>query len=206
MHSTCSLRITLQVVVDDLLEAPWDNQGFTIMPTCIPNNRILRKMLRERISENEFSFDQLLLGVPLRGRKTPTYVPVVMKDHRLIEEKGFGGRDLWFVETDWSFIDPRDTKSTTTKRKSKNDTTVVVIDSRSQVDDPQLLSDLFGQLSDGWGEGVSQFRFGSRVKCDGPDDVCVLDRPVREYEESDGDYSVMGRFAFNLTAIGARIL
>jgi hypothetical protein len=185
------IKITLQVVVDDLLGGRWDNQGVAIMPTRIPSNRDVRKMLRRRISNNDFEFHLLLSRIPLRGKKRPVYVPLAMKDYRLIETK-----DAWYVETEWMFSDSR------TKENEEDG----IAFPRSIVDDPQLLSDLFSQLSDGWGEGVSQFSFGPCVRCEDTEEKkCVLDRPFREYNESDGDYSVMGQFMFNLTAIGIRI-
>lgn len=177
-----SLRITLQVVVDDLLEAPWDDHGVTIMPTNVPMSA--QKYIREYIRSNEFDFHLLLSSIPLRGKKGKhTYVPTQMKGViTLAEGECSTGQDVWFVETDWEFDEPR-----------------------WNVDDAQLLSDLFAQLSDGWGEEISQFRFGPCVTNRAGDGTFMLDAPLREYMESDCDSDTMGRFAFNLTGIGARI-
>lgn len=169
------IRVTLQVVVDDILDAPWDNQRSTIMPTSVP--RIAQDKLRRDILDNKFDFHMLLSRIP-KHSNNKKYTPTYMVEYRLVEKNGLCG-DVWFVEIDLRYIRPR-----------------------SSVDDAQLLADIFVQLSDGWGEGVSEMRFG---ECVCYDDGWVLDAPERDYNEEDGNYNVTGRFAFNLTAIGASI-
>jgi hypothetical protein len=175
------IKITLQVVVDDLLEAPWDDQGVTIMPINVPTSA--QQYIREYIRSNEFDFHTMLARIPLRGKKAPKYIPTEMKGVAVLSErKDEEGRDAWFVETVWQFDAHR-----------------------SSVDDTKLLADLFAQMSDGWGEGISQLRFGHCVTNGGSGDTYTIDTPLREYNDSDGNYDVLGRFAFNLTATGARI-
>jgi hypothetical protein len=181
-----NIKITLQVVVDDLLEAPWDDRGVTIMPTSVPTSA--QQYIREYIQNNEFDFHTMLTKIPLRGlnrKSTYTkYIPTEMKGVAILSEGKDGeGQDVWFVKTVWQFDAHR-----------------------SSVDDTKLLADLFAQMSDGWGEGASQLRFGHCVANGGRGETYKLDTPLREYKDSDVNYDVMGRFAFNLTAIGARIL
>jgi hypothetical protein len=94
------------------------------------------------------------------------------------ERKDDEGHDVWFVETVWQFEAHR-----------------------SSVDDTQLLADLFAQMSDGCGEGVSQLRLGHCVTNGGSGDTYTINTPLREYKESNGNYDVLGRFAFNLTCV-----
>ena len=71
----------------------------------------------------------------------------------------------------------------------------------SRVDVRRLAEDVHGQLSDGWGEGVEQFRFGPRVVCDDEENGC---RPAVGRAERSRDLSTSGRYAFNLTLAASR--
>eukprot|EP00798_Chlamydomonas_sp_ICE-L_P009328 gene9328-16459_t len=68
------------------------------------------------------------------------------------------------------------------------------------IDDVSLISELFGQMSEGWGEGVSQRLFGPRIDISGPNPTDL----GGEYKESRRDIlnDIVGRFAFTLSPYG----
>lgn len=72
----------------------------------------------------------------------------------------------------------------------------------SSVDMRRLATEIEGQLSDGWGEGVEQIRFGPVVKCDDDGEQC---RPCSSSSSSSRTgltESDDGRYSFNLTTLG----
>ena len=69
-----------------------------------------------------------------------------------------------------------------------------------------LRDELWGQLSDGWGEGVEQFRFGPVVDClDDDYQDCRVPASAARRRELEKAVDLNGRFAFNLTTYGSSI-
>jgi hypothetical protein len=197
------VRLVLPVVLDDLLGARTAPAGRGLStPTEVPPDA--RALLRRRIRRNEFAFDELLLsGVPLvrggsaggggaggsagggllrrllRGPAAPAgaRAPAQLAALRLLED---GGR--WAVDMTWG----------------------VAGAAARQVDQPALARELDAQLSDGWGEGVEQMRFGPLVACEDRERTrgCRV-TTARTRATQHLDPTTHGRFAFTLTTAAA---
>lgn len=153
---------TLPVCVDDAKGKPWKEELGIALQTSIPE--AAKAALRKKIRRDDFMFGDLVRDLPVvkhaRKRLKKKAVAVRIKGFKLIEK----AKASWCVEITWVLVNPAE----------------IV---RQEVDDAVLLDEIRGQLSDGWGEGVSQFRFGGAA------------------EDSED-----GRFAFNLTHIGMCIV
>lgn len=190
----CVLNLTLPVVMDDKLgersREVAAKPGLSY-PTRIPAaaRATLRKMI---LGNNAFYFHDLLLtGVPkLQPRSAPSASPWSRlfsfwrkKSSKrasaslislAILERG-AENDHWSVEMLWQVDCPR-----------------------QMLDMEALMSDLSGQLSDGWGEGVEQMRFGPIVICEDEENDAECRLAIGSDERS-LDVTTFGRWSFNLT-------
>jgi len=179
----------LMVVLDDRLGVTSESVRGISAPTKVPP--AARALLRRRIARNEFGFEFISVhGVSLRvkmaktwfglGRKaTRGYSPVTKFAHKLVEQKsGFWAVDLtWHVAADPEALDMA-----------------------------AFRVELEGQISDGWGEGVEQFRFGPLVVCGDGDGAGACRLAVGARERASLSTDLDGQYAFNLTTVGAGVV
>lgn len=187
--SSCTVTAVLPVLFHDLLArqrtAPKKFESVNFVPEAA------RPLLRNLVRKNEFRFESLTFydGVPLVARGTEPGIfarlfgrarketrPATFLSYRLLERAG----GKWAVEMVWQVEG-------------------VV---RGDIDMPGVKEYLAGQLSDGWGEGVEQVRFGPLVMCDGQNCQKALPKEVKQHSlqvDLDGQYS------FNLTMDGATL-
>lgn len=175
---------TFRVLLDDLLRVPRGRSSRTVTPDAAP-------ILRRRIKSDDFQFGHILInGVPLAPEASPSdgglfrrlfgyknnkardTVPATLGSIQLIE----GAAGKWRVELRWA----------------------VSIPEGREVDATALRAEVDGQLSDGWGEGVEQFRFGPVVECDGDYERCRRPTNAARKRELEKDVDLNGRFSFNL--------
>jgi hypothetical protein len=198
----CAVYARLMVVLDDKLGVRADHgmgrdigRGRGVSgATKVPPEA--RSLVRRRISGNDFSFEFLAVhGVILKalntkktwfglGRPKSAYAPVTKFEYKLVEHKS----GYWSIDLVWHVGDG------------------IAPDA---IDLDAFRAYLDGQLSDGWGEGVQQLRFGPITVCDDPDDsaTCRLAAPG-ERVDLDGDrleVDLDGRYAFNLTTFAGHL-
>jgi hypothetical protein len=191
----------LPIVLDDFLghRAKAAKRKDTLgveLPTPPPPDAASMALVRRRVAADDFGFDALLFtGLPLvAGAPAPRHgifgwlfapkrrqtVPARMVGKAKLVE----GKAYWSIQTRWEYKDVR------------------------EVDVPALLSKLQAQMSDGWGEGVSQIRFGPRVFEDGSRKHQLGKGTFSEDDWSDSAFDgleVNGRFSFNLTTVDAKV-
>lgn len=181
----CVVSAVFPVVLDDLLGVRSRLAGKGLShPSGVPPPDA-RALLRRRIKKNDFGFEHLAETVPLvagpsRRRswwwwQEQERSAVARLAHYELIERANG----WAVELRWA-----------------------VDRGAAEVDLAAFKAELAGQLSDGWGEGVEQFRFGPLV-------VCELDdyrqcRPAKRSELHGLQPDLDGRYAFNLTTVRGR--
>lgn len=147
-------------------------------------------LLKRRIKSDDFDFGGILYnGVPLilyptkrnilkmlgsffsASKNATKHVPAEFLSTKLIE----GASGKWRVELRWE----------------------VSIPEGREVDLNELRREIEGQLSDGWGEGVEQFRFGPVVDCDDYE-LCIQPKTAARKRELEKLVDLNGRFSFNL--------
>jgi hypothetical protein len=172
---SCTLHAVLPVVLDDRLgeRSRWAGRGLS-HATHVPADA--RVLLRRRILKNEFEFERVLSVLPTKLKKGffggKKNVPVTLTGFRLLERGPW-----WAIDLTWTLP-------------------VAAAD----VDEAACGRALSGSLSDGWGEGVEQFRFGPLVVCaDDNDTACRL---ATSKESASLQLDLDGRYAFNLTTLG----
>jgi hypothetical protein len=198
------ITLTFPAVLDDVqCHRPDVNLGLST-PTPVPREAIASIKKRWK----SFGFEHLIEEVPLLN--SMGMWPVDFKHARLKPvANGF-----MFVEIVLSFSKTRKKHQrgggggmfSFGKNKMPDDWRP----SRMDVDDVKLLNYVKGQLTDGWGEGVSQLRFGPRVSCPNGDlefpKLCRVILPGSEYEDGEvHDSNIVGRYSFNLTTIGCTL-
>ncbi len=191
---TVFVRAVLPIVLDDRLGARSVSAGRGLShATVVPE--AARATVRRMVRDNVFGFESLLTEVPLRrsstdrgawflwGRRKGHHrkaAAAALASVRLVE----GARGGWAMALEW---------------------VLPSVESASDVDIAALTGELEGQLSDGWGEGVEQFRFGELVICDDEEGKGSC-RRARRGEAAGLDEDVDGRYSFNLTTVGAAAL
>ena len=208
------LTIVLPIVLDDFLghraKAASRNTPGVELPTPPPPDAASKALVRRKVAADDFEFGALLFtGLPLvaaghndKNSRYGFFLSSLFKsknernnDEDVVPARMVGkaklveGKAYWSVLTRWEYARGDDGGG-------------------REVDVPALLSELQGQMSDGWGEGVSQRRFGPRVIEVGRGKY----RPGKgTFSEDDwGDdafegLEVHGRFSFNLTTVDARV-
>jgi len=188
---TVFVRAVLPIVLDDRLGARSVSAGRGLShATVVPE--ACRAMVRRMVRDNVFGFESLLTEVPLRrssstdrgswfswGGRKGHHCKATLASVRLVE----GAQGRWAMAMEW----------------------VLPIKSASDVDVAALIGELEGQLSDGWGEGVEQVRFGELVVCDDEEGKGSC-RRARRGEAAGLQEDVDGRYSFNLTTVGAAAL
>lgn len=195
MPPSWCLRVCLPVAVHDRLLRGKANQSQLgrSLPSEVPATGGLRRWLEDAVRRNRLpgnnTFDDLLTSVPIGKTWLKVYAPKADRKRTSVAA-GLVKRSLHF----------------------QGHLAFVVLEyrisefSRLALDDVALLAHLQGQLSDGWGDGVSQFSFGPRVVQGRGDRFAPVPGSTTDYdEEKETDPDVMGRYSFNLTIVGASL-
>lgn len=183
MSSASRIHARFLVVLDDKLGEPAKAARNGLSRATKAPQGAAATLLRRRISRNDFSFELLAFeGVCTRDRKKtwfglgrdggPVFTPVTKFEYKLDERAG--GKS-WAVDFVWH-----------------------VAAAPGTLDTAAFKHYLEVQLSDGWGEGVEQIRFGPLVRCSDRR-TCRLAKKDRAALSPDLD----GRYSFNLTTVGA---
>lgn len=184
------MTAVLPVLFHDLLARPPESRTF------VPE--AARPLLRKLIRKNEFRFESLTFyhGVPLVaqgpktlkpgllsrlfGKKAPKDTrPATVLSYRLLERAG----GKWAVEMVWR----------------------VEGAACEEVDVQEVREYLHGQLSDGWGEGVEQIRFGPMVMCDADGLSNCRRASAMEAKQHALQVDLNGQYSFNLTMEGSTL-
>jgi hypothetical protein len=180
------MTAVLPVLFHDLLARRPESRNF------VPE--AARPILRKLVRKNEFRFEGLTFyeGVPLVARVPEPGLlqrlfgkahketrPATVLSYRLLERAG----GKWAVEMVWR----------------------VEGAACGDIDVQEVREYLHGQLSDGWGEGVEQIRFGPMVMCAADDWRTCRRASAKEAKQHSLQVDLNGQYSFNLTMEGSTL-